>query len=142
MPQRRDKNALALGVVLVAVHLVGMAGVAAPQRGGHQAHQQHVQHKARQQRHADLHGDEQHQPGPLIRHGQQHGNGLVAGGQEHRQQGAQADHPAAVEVGGHGGKAALGHAAQHRAGHKAPVAAALQGILDAAAVEPLDVFDQ
>ena len=134
--------ALGIIVLLVAVHLVRMAGVAAPQPLGQHAPQHKIQHKA----HRDgVHHLDDHQDGQLIPvggHGDQQRDRFVAGGKVHRHQRAQRDDPGGVEVGRNGGEAALRHTAQYRARHSAPAPAACQQRLDALAVAVLDILDQ
>ena len=146
MAQRRLPDGLfvALGIIvlLVAVHLVRMAGVAATQPFGQHAPQDKVQHKAH---HDGVHHLDDHQDGQLIpvgRHGYQQRDSLIAGGKVHRHQRAQRDDPGGVEVGRNGGEAALRHTAQYRARHSAPAPAARKQRFDTLAVAVLDILDQ
>ena len=146
MAQRRLPDglfvALGIAVLLVAVHLVRMAGVAAPQPLGQHAPQDKVQHKAH---HNGVHHLDDHQNSQLIPvggHGYQQRDRFVAGSKVHRHQRAQRDDPGGVEVGRNGREAALRHTAQHRARHSAPAPAARQQRLDALTVAVLDILDQ
>ena len=146
MAQRRLPDglfiALGIAVLLVAVHLVRMAGVAAPQPFGQHAPQDKIQHKA----HRDgVHHLDDHQDGQLIPvggHGDQQWDSFVAGSKVHRHQRAQRDDPGGVEVGRNGGEAALRHTAQYRARHSAPAPAARKQRFDTLAVAVLDILDQ
>ena len=129
-------------MLLVAVDLLRVACVAAVQGARQKAPQRHIQHKAGGHAEHHLQHHQQQQTAPEARLGGKQGDSLVAGGDKHRQQRAGGDDPAGVQVGGHGGKTALGHAAQRRAGHKTPAPAAGQRLFDALAVVALQPLDE
>ena len=134
--------ALFIVVLLVAVHLVGMAGVAAPQPLGQDAAQHKVQHETNDDSVHHLDDHQHDQLVPVGRHGHQQRDGFIAGGQIHGHQGAQRNNAGRIKVGRNGREAALRHTAQQGTGHCAPAPAAGQQRFDALAVAVLDVFDQ
>ena len=133
---------LFVAVLLVTVHLVGMAGVAAAQRFGQHAAQHKIQRKAHHNGVYHLDDHEHSQLIPVGRHGYQQRDGFVAGGKVDGHQGAQRDDAGGVEVGRNGREAALRHTAQHRARNRAPAPAACQQCFNALTVAGLDILDQ
>ena len=142
MAQGCQEDAARLLVLLVAVHIVRVALIAAVQRVGQHAAQRNVQQPAAHDGKRHLAGQQQHQHNPLGRLGRQQRDRLIAGGDKDRQHRAGGDDPAGVQVGGHRAEAALRHTAQQRAGDKAPAAAAGQRIFDALAVVTFQPFNQ
>ena len=146
MPQSRlpDGALMALLVVvgLVAVDLVGIAGIAAAQGSWQDAAQDEVQHKAHRDGVEDLDDHQQHQLIPVGGHRDQQRHGFIAGGEEDRDQRAQRDDAGRIKVRCNGGKAALRHTAQQRRRDGTPPAAALQHSFDALAVAVLHIFDE
>ena len=134
--------ALFVAVLLVAVHLVGVAGVAAAQAAGQGLAEDEVQQKAHEDSVHDFDDHQQDQLIPVGGHGHQQGDSLVAGGEIDGHQRTQRDDAGGVEVGGDSREAALRHTAQHRARHRAPAAAARQQGLDALTVAGLDIFNK
>ena len=135
-------NAVPFLVLFVAVHLIGVAGIAAVQRFGQYMPQGDIQQRTAHHAEARLAEQQGRQAGPLGGFRRQKGHRFVAGGDEHRQQCAGGDYPAGIQVGGHRTETALRHTAQKRAGHKAPASAAGQRRLDAVAVVAFQPFDQ
>ena len=107
-------NAVVFAVAVTAQVLKGRLGFpvgkAFPKQVGEQP-----EHNAGDQ----LYPQKQQQVRQSPRVGQENGQGLVAGGQEHRHQGARGDQPSGVEVGGGHGEAALGDQPQQGAPHRA-----------------------
>ena len=134
--------ALLIAVLLVAVHLIGVAGVAAPQAAGQGLAEDEVQHKAHKDGVDDLNDHQQSQLVPVGGHGHQQRDGLVAGSKIDGHQRAQRDDAGGVEVGCDGREAALGHAAQNSPRDSAPASAAGQQGLDALAVAGLHIFNK
>ena len=99
MAQSGQEDAAGLLVLLVAVHLIGVALVPAVQRVGQHLAQREVQQHAAYDGKNDLADDQQDQGGPLARLSGQQRNGLVAGGDKYGQQCAGGDDPAGVKVG-------------------------------------------
>ena len=101
-----------------------------------------VQAEANSQGDAQLDEDQQEQFRPAVRDSQQHGDGLVAGGNKDCHQSAQGDDPAAVQAGSHGRKATLRNCAQQSAHSSSPAAALGEQRFYPAAASALDPFDQ
>ena len=129
-------------MLLVAVHFIRVAGVAAAQAFGQHTAQDKVQRKAHRNGVHHLDDHEHRQLVPISRHGYQQRDGFVAGGKVDGHQGAQRDHTGGVEVGRNGREAALRHTAQHRARNRAPAPAACQQCFNALTVAGLDILDQ
>ena len=129
-------------VLLVAVHFIRVAGVAAAQAFGQHTAQDKVQRKAHRNGVHHLDDHEHRQLVPISRHGYQQRDGFVTGSKVNSHQGAQRDDAGGIEVGRNGRKAALRHTAQHCARNRAPAAASGQQRFDALAMAGLNVFDQ
>ena len=133
---------LLIVVGLVAVDLIGAAGVAAPQGLGQNTAEHKVQHQTHRNGVQHLDDHQQHELIPVRRHRDQQRHRLVAGGDEHRDEGAQRDDAGGIKVRCNGRKAALRHTAQQRRRDSPPAAAAFQHGLDLLAVAVLDVFNE
>ena len=70
--------ALLIAVLLVAVHLIGVAGVAAPQAAGQGLAEDEVQHKAHKDGVDDLNDHQQSQQQAAVGHSQNHVGNLAA----------------------------------------------------------------
>lgn len=114
----------------------GLAG------GGEEPAGQQVRQKAGGGAAHQLHPQKLAQVGQGPGLGQEDGHGLVAGGQEHGQQGAGGDEPAGVEVGRGHGEAALGHAAQQGSPQGAPGAQSGEGSGELVPGPVLQVFHE
>ena len=134
--------ALLIAVLLVAVDLIGAAGIAAPQAPGQNAPQDKIQHQAHRNGVEHLDDHEQHQLIPVGRHGDQQRNRFITGGEEHGHQRAQADDPGRIEIGRNGRETALRHTAQQCRRNRAPAPAARQNGFDALAVAVLHIFNE
>ena len=116
------EDAVVLAVAVLAQLLKGTlrrpVGQALPQQVGEDA-----EHRPGHQ----LHPQQEQQVRQRPRLGDEDGQGLVAGGQKHRHQGARGDEPPGVEVGRRHREAALGHQPQHSAPHRAKGPQPLEG---------------
>ena len=134
--------ALLIAVLLVAVDLIGAAGIAAPQAPGQNAPQDKIQHQAHRNGVEHLDDHEQHQLIPVGRHGDQQWNRFITGGEEHGHQRAQTDDPGRIEIGRNGREPALGHTAQQCRRNRAPAPTPRQDGFDALAVAVLHIFNE
>ena len=129
-------------VFFVAVHLIGMALIAAIQPFGQDAAQRNIQHQTGCNAKHDFEHQQQAQLVPQGRLRRQQGDGFIRCCQEHSQQRAGGNDPAGIKVGRYRRKPALWYAAQQCAGHKAPVAAASQRFFNSLAMVAFQPFDQ
>jgi len=129
-------------MLLMAVHLIGVAFIAAVERVRQNTAQRNVKQPAAHDGKRHLAGQQQNQRDPLGRLGRQQRDRLIAGGDKDRQHRAGCDDPACIQVGGYGAEAALRHTAQQRTGDEPPAAAAGKRLLNTFPMVALQPFDQ
>ena len=117
-----------------AVNIAAAENAALQQQVGHIA-QHHTAHGL--PRHQQRNGADRH--GGIRQGGEQNGQHLVRGGEEHRQHGADGNRPGGKQAGRRGGNAALGHDAQQTAHQRAGLAGIAQNLIF---IEPLAALQQ